>query len=166
MVRWSISIRWWHLIRLKPLLFVLYPSSCDKSTAWSLLVIPLSAVQVLTRSAPGTGSWVWEPGVQKCHAGPIYIPTTVCNRGQSRATPSPFLVSHCPIDNSHSMNGMTQRGNSCAPMPVTNVWRAAVRANTQWQASFWCFPHQQIIIKKLIVSGESPTLRQIQYNIA
>lgn len=100
---------------------MLYPSSCDKSTGWCLLVITRSAAQVLTRSAPGTGSCVCKPGVQKCHAGPIYNMTGVCEKGQSSMTPYPYLVAHCPIDNSHSMNGMTKRVNSragiCACLP-------------------------------------------------
>lgn len=87
-MRWSVSVRWWHLVRLTSLLFVLYPSFCDKSTGWSLLVIPRSAVQVLTRSAPGTRSWVCKPGVQKCHAGPFYNLTSVYEKGQC----NPFSI--------------------------------------------------------------------------
>lgn len=155
-VRGSIPIRWWHLIWLKPLLFVLYPPSCDKSTAWSLLVIQ-SDVQVLTRSAPGTGSWVWEPGVQKCHAGPIYIATTVCNRGQSCATPSPFLVSHCPIDNSHSMNGMTERGNSSTGICHQCLEDSCEGKHTMtgFLLMFSTSTNHESIIKKLIVSGKA-----------
>lgn len=44
-------------------------------------------------------------------------------RWPSSATPSPYLVAHCSIDNSHSMNGKTRKGKShtdiCACCPYT-----------------------------------------------
>ena len=84
-------------------------SSCDKPR------------KILTRSAPGARSYVWKPGVRKCDAGPIYTLTSVSEMGPTSATPFPYLVANCPIDNSHSMNGMTGRGNSggdvCACSP-------------------------------------------------
>lgn len=108
-VRWSVLVRWWHLVKMKSLLLMLYLSSCDKPTGRCLFVIPRSGTYQIS-----TGSCVCKSGVQKCHAGPIYNMMSVCEKGLSSTSPSPYLVTHCPIDNSHSMNGMTKRGNSCA----------------------------------------------------
>lgn len=112
-------IQWWHIVsqRWKWQSFLL------KSRIQRLVINPLvgfskssfdQPLLILTRSALGAGSWVCKPGVPKCQAEPIYTLTSVSEMGLSSATPSPYLVAHCPIDNSQSMNGMTRIGDSQA----------------------------------------------------
>ena len=117
MVRCPVSVRWRKLVSQK--CKFIHPLVINPQ--WLRYFRLGQSCSLLTRSAPGAGSWVWETrGVEVCTSG-HFIPWQASARQARLCGPLSILGSPVPIDNSHSMNGVTRRRNSradiCASRP-------------------------------------------------